>query len=203
MTGFRVLRVCSWLLFASVVGGLLVVPSRAQWIEPPGTGWANLTVSHQDTRDRFDENGSVSSTQSFSGRLDLQSRLRRDLTADLITNYNRTETGVTDVQTIDSKLSLRYRPSELLALRGSYTKAFGDFERKDILELGGNLRLLLTPKTRLTLSVSHRQQDESRQTIGLLGDWEISRNLFLQGRGSYFLAERNSYNFGLNLSFRL
>jgi hypothetical protein len=147
MTRFRVLRVCSWLLVVSVVGGLLAVPSRAQWIEPPGTGWANLTVSHQDTRNRFDENGTVESffnedaraittTVRFSGALGLWRGLDawvdvpfhrlafNDVTQDRLT------TGIAD-----PRLFLRAGPALVgldlpvaVALRGGVKFPVGEFQ---------------------------------------------------------------------------
>jgi hypothetical protein len=47
------------LLLGTVVMGLCAPSSHGQWVEPPGTGWAKLQVAHQDTRDRFDETGTV------------------------------------------------------------------------------------------------------------------------------------------------
>ena len=54
-----VLRLGALLLVGTVAGGLSAPPSRGQWVEPPGTGWTKLQVSHQDTRQRFDKNGTV------------------------------------------------------------------------------------------------------------------------------------------------
>lgn len=56
--------------------------SFGQWVEAPGTGWAKLEVSHQDTRQRYDETGTVepffnedaraiTSTVRFTGALGL------------------------------------------------------------------------------------------------------------------------------------
>lgn len=44
-----------------VVWGLLggCPPVAAQWIEPPGTGWVDVGVAHQDTRKKFDRRGTV------------------------------------------------------------------------------------------------------------------------------------------------
>lgn len=40
--------------------GLLVAPiARAQWVEAPGTGWAQIQVAHQQTQDGFNEDGNV------------------------------------------------------------------------------------------------------------------------------------------------
>lgn len=33
--------------------------ASAQWVEPPGAGWVQLQVSHQQTEEGFDENGEV------------------------------------------------------------------------------------------------------------------------------------------------
>jgi hypothetical protein len=52
-------RIGRWLLVGVVGSCLLASPARGQWVEPPGTGWAKLQVAHQDTRERFDENGTV------------------------------------------------------------------------------------------------------------------------------------------------
>ena len=49
-------------LFVVVLGGILFSSSSyGQWVESSGTGWIKLQVSHQDTRERFDENGTVES----------------------------------------------------------------------------------------------------------------------------------------------
>lgn len=40
--------------------GVLGGPTAAaQWIEPPGTGWVDLKVAHQDTREKFNRRGNV------------------------------------------------------------------------------------------------------------------------------------------------
>lgn len=38
---------------------LSVSPAHAQWIQEPGTGWVQLIVYHQDTREEFGPNGDV------------------------------------------------------------------------------------------------------------------------------------------------
>lgn len=49
-----VLRCCFGLLLASWAG-----QGRAQWVEPPGSGWLQVSVYHHNTRSRFDERGHV------------------------------------------------------------------------------------------------------------------------------------------------
>lgn len=45
-----------------LIGLLLAVsgaPAQAQWVEPPGTGWLDLSIAHQDTPHRYDRQGNV------------------------------------------------------------------------------------------------------------------------------------------------
>lgn len=45
----------------SLLAGALLLPCRAsgQWIEPPGEGWTQIAVYHQDTRREYGEDGRV------------------------------------------------------------------------------------------------------------------------------------------------
>ena len=36
---------------------LFVTPTRAQWVEPAGQGWASLSLFHQDTQEQFGLSG--------------------------------------------------------------------------------------------------------------------------------------------------
>jgi hypothetical protein len=38
---------------AAALGGTGVTPAAAQWVQAPGTGWMDVTVSHLDTRHQF------------------------------------------------------------------------------------------------------------------------------------------------------
>ena len=42
-----------------LLAGSAVSPAAGQWIEPPGTGWVDLGVAHQETREKFDRTGAV------------------------------------------------------------------------------------------------------------------------------------------------
>ncbi len=47
-------------VLAGLLGFLSGIPAggvSAQWISPPGEGWVDLTLRHQDTRERFDLDG--------------------------------------------------------------------------------------------------------------------------------------------------
>jgi len=72
------------ILIAIVVGLFVapVSPGQAQWVEPPGTGWVELQLSHQDTDRRFNHLGeteplfneearSITTTIRLSGALGL------------------------------------------------------------------------------------------------------------------------------------
>ena len=47
------------LLGAAILGVSRGEEARSQWIEQPGSGWADLTVYHLDTRKDFEFNGDV------------------------------------------------------------------------------------------------------------------------------------------------
>jgi len=141
--------------FALWVGGWLLVlgigsalPSYGQWIEPPGTGWAKLQVAHQDTQQRFDENGvvesyftedarSITTTVRFTAAVGLWRGI--DLWVDVpyhrlafndVTN-DRLTTGLAD-----PRLFVRVGPSLAgiddlplaVALRGGVKFPVGDFQ---------------------------------------------------------------------------
>lgn len=136
------------LLLGLLVGGLFASSSRGQWIEPPGTGWAKLQVSHQDTRDRFDENGTVepffnenaravTTTVRFTGAVGLWRGL--DMWADVPAHRLVFNDAVQDRLSTgpgDPRLFLRTGPGLFwfdqlplaVALRGGVKFPVGDFE---------------------------------------------------------------------------
>lgn len=52
-------RAPSAMLLALSVGMFWSAPAQGQWMEPPGVGWLDLTVYHQDTRTWYDPRGEV------------------------------------------------------------------------------------------------------------------------------------------------
>lgn len=69
---------------AVVLGALVASPCHGQWVEPPGTGWLQIRISHQSTQEGFNKNGtvvpldeldpdarSVTTTARFTGALGL------------------------------------------------------------------------------------------------------------------------------------
>lgn len=138
---------CFLVLLVALVGGTGGTPSRAQWIEAPGTGWVKLQVAHQDTRERFDENGtvepyfnedarSITTTVRFSAAVGLW----RGLDAWVDVPYHRLafNDAVRDRLTTgiaDPRLYLRVGPSLFgvddwpvaVALRGGVKFPVGDF----------------------------------------------------------------------------
>lgn len=142
------LRVVKCLL----LGGLLFVlssrGSAGQWVEAPGTGWAKFEVSHHDTRERFDETGTVesffnkdaraiTSTVRFTGALGLVQGL--DLWVDVPAHrlaFNDVTRDRLSAGIGDPRVFLRAGPSLFgideipvaVALRGGTKFPVGDFE---------------------------------------------------------------------------
>lgn len=60
------------LLFPSVClfSLLLLLPgsARAQWVEPPGTGWLQVSATHQDTQRKFNRDGNVTAFDTEDAR---------------------------------------------------------------------------------------------------------------------------------------
>lgn len=141
------LRTCAGLLLGVLVGILTVPSSYGQWVEAPGTGWAKVEISHQDTRERWDADGTVesffnedaraiTSTLRFTGALGLWRGLDvwidvpghrlafNDVTRD------RLSTGIGD-----PRMFFRVGPSLVgienlpfaVAVRGGTKFPFGDF----------------------------------------------------------------------------
>lgn len=162
--------------------------------------WLDSERLLPDTGDGV-ENLDESST--FTSRLNLNARLTRKLTADLIANFRTTDRDTGAAKTADANLNLQYRPSALLLLRVFYTAFLLDSTQEDILGAGFNLALLRTYKTRLNLNYSFVQAEETSQNIGVNGSWDISRNLSLNTRASYILADADFYNLQVSLNLRL
>jgi hypothetical protein len=170
-------------------------------IYPDLTAVWSLSLTENET---FDSGDSVGDSTTLSNRLNLNARLYRNLTSDLVISWRQIETEGDSSQTADANLSLRYRPSDFLGLRGTYTTTFiSDTPRPDRFSLGLDLQLVNTQKTRLTLNATHTQADQTSDNFALFGSWEISRNLSLLTRGSYTMAVRNAYSFQASLSLRL
>ncbi len=174
--------------------------TRAQIYPDLNGSWS---LSYTDSERLVDE-GLYTTSTSFASRLDLKAQLNRKLFADLLTNYRRGKNQTASTQNSDVTLSLLYRASDLLALRGDYTTYFGDRASVDKMNLGLFLVLLRTNKTRLELNVTHSQADEKSEFIGLDGSWAINKNFSLQTRCNYRITEEtNIYDFFVYLTMRL
>lgn len=46
----------------------LAVPTQAQWVEAPGTGWVDVAVTHQDTNLKFNRDGNVTDFDTEDAR---------------------------------------------------------------------------------------------------------------------------------------
>ena len=122
-------------------------PAAGQWVEPPGTGWVDIGIAHQNTREKFDRSGdvvsfdtegarSVATTVRVTGALGLW----RGLDAWVDVPFRRL--SFNDVQgerlttgLVDPRLFLRVGPSLVglndlplaVALRGGLKFPVGDF----------------------------------------------------------------------------
>ena len=163
---------------------------------------ADWNLSYSDV-EALQDDGLVSFTDTISSRLSLNAKLYRYLFGDFITNYTHRKRETETFQDASAQFNLRYRPSDLLALRGGYTTFFLDSETDDQLNLNLSLFVINTYKARLTLAATHIQARETSDNFSFVGSWDISRYLTLLTQGNYRLADRDSYNFRINLGFRL
>ena len=155
------------------------------------------------THSSSNPNPPAKSITRISNSLRFNAQLYRYLSADFLTSYSHSKTDTDTSQFGDAILNLRYRPSEILSLRGGYTTYFLDNDNTDRLDLNLNLQLINNQKTRLTLTATHTQSDRTTDNIGLVGSWDISRNLSLSTQANYRIAQRHVYNFLINLSLWL
>lgn len=168
---------------------------------------ASLFLTWLDSQRRLPDTGdgveNLDESSTFTSRLNLNARLTRKLTADLIANYRTTDRETAVAETADVNLNLQFRPSALLLMRVFYTAFLLDSALGDVMGAGFNLALLRTYKTRLNLNYSFVRAEETSQNIGVTGSWDISRHLFLNTRANYILAESDFYNLQVSLNLRL
>jgi hypothetical protein len=163
---------------------------------------ASWLISHTNTEAATEDDGRVLSNKTYSTRLDLAAQLTRNLAADLVPSWRLTEDD-DRTQSGDVRFGLRYRPSDLLSMRGDYTTFFGDLKREDSYNLSMNLRLVQTDKTRLLFTATRNKANQTTDNFGLDGNWNISRNLFMRSRLNYRMGETNAYSFQVNLTLSL
>jgi hypothetical protein len=172
-----VFRLHTPVLLLGLAFALTVPTASGQWVEAPGTGWVQLQIAHQQTRDGFDEEGdvvplvqtpgddgqSVITTVRFTGALGLLRGV--DAWVDVpyhrqAFNTSRRESeDVSDVGFGDPRVYLRVAPSLLgidavpVALRGGAKFTSGNFRvRSDAISLSEGQRdweLLLEVGTNL------------------------------------------------------
>jgi len=169
---------------------------------------SDLSFSQTDSEQRA-RSGSATSVSAFSSRLNLNARLLQGLTADFTTNYlnsrqeNPAVSGDQNSKNADMTFGLLYRPSDLLALHGSYTKYLLDSKSVDTYSINLNLGLMRTDKTRLTLLADHRHADTTSDSFTLNGSWDISKNLSMVTRASYTIGNTDFYNIMTTLTLWL
>jgi len=169
---------------------------------------SDLSFSQANT-EQTARSGSTANISTFSSRLNLNALLLKGLTADFTTSYlNREQDGDGEtenqkIKNADMTFGLLYRPSDLLALHGSYTKYLLDSKSQDTYTINLNLGLMRTDKTRLTLLATHRHADTTSDSFTLNGSWDISQKLSMVTRASYTIGNSDVYNFMANLTLAL
>ncbi|WP_103029490.1 transporter [Salinibacter altiplanensis] len=135
---------------AVFLGAVLPAPSHGQWVEAPGTGWVQLQVAHQSTKEGFGQTGtvvpldeldpsarSIITTARLTGALGLVRGL--DTWVDLPLHrqeFNGAGTDLLSTGLGDPRFFLRAGPSLFgvgslpvaVALRGGVTLTTGTFE---------------------------------------------------------------------------
>ena len=136
------LRLAGLCLMAMLGAG----PAAGQWVEPPGHGWAQLSVYHHDTRTRFDATGRRDSLFNAEGRAVTTSAvltaavgLVRGVDAWLQVPYHRLafDDVAADRRSVgfgDPRLQVRVGPAVFgrrfpVAVRGGVKLALGRFNR--------------------------------------------------------------------------
>lgn len=159
--------------------------SRAR-LYPDLTAGLDLSIS---TTDNVQQN---TTSDSLDTRLTLTSRLTPRLTADLQNNYQKTGGGSSG-QDYNTTLSLNYRPSDLLSMRLTTTRYWGDSAAPDSLGFNLNLGLLSTPKTRMTFVYTFTDSESTASAYSLLWDWDISQVLALRNSANYNSATTDQW----------
>ncbi|MFB6273898.1 MAG: hypothetical protein ABEL51_13490 [Salinibacter sp.] len=126
---------------------LCVSPAVGQWVEPPGTGWIDLGIAHQDTRKKFNRRGnvvpfdtkearSIVTTARITGALGLYRGV--DVWADVAFHriaFNDAQANRLNTGLADPRVYVRVGPSLFgiddlplaVALRGGLKFPVGDF----------------------------------------------------------------------------
>ena len=165
----------------------------------------SYTESDDLQRDPLSGDESFINTKTLSSRLDITARLHRYVTAYGSGDYSKRDNEKTGEQeNARGTFSVNYRPSSMLSVTSQYSAYFLDDDRSDTLTASMELFVLNTNKSRLSLTASHTQADETFNDFRVIGNWEISDYLSFTGNGNYSMApERDTYSFYLSLALRL
>lgn len=175
---------------------LLVVPAAsAQWVEAPGTGWAQVQVSHQQTQDGFDREGdvvdltpaqekgqSIITTARFTGALGLV----RGIDAWVDVPYRRQEFNASRTEDLtntgfgDPRVYLRAGPS----LFGIRTMPVAIALRGGVKFTSGNFNV---SSEAISLSEGQRDWELLLELGKSLRPWPV----YVQGWAGYRWRERN------------
>ena len=164
---------------------------------------AALYLATRETEELKSSERIFITTTSFSARLNLNAQLRRDLAANLTSNYlTRQQDYESRSENADAIYSLQYRPSAIFSLRGAYATTLLGQGPSDKWTVGLNLALLRTHKARLNLTATHSQAERVSDSLAVDGTWDISKNLLLASRTNLVYADLLSYALQISLKLK-
>ncbi|MDH4332518.1 MAG: hypothetical protein OEV89_08055 [Desulfobulbaceae bacterium] len=131
------------------------------------------------------------STKDYGSRLSMTARLIPRLTADLSADYRNIQ-GAVSTETVDDKLTLNWRVSDILSFVTAVGKKWENWQSSGE---NGYLQTSVAPTDNTQFALSYYFTNE-KQTVSsrysLSGSWAIGPHFTLQGNGSY--VERTQEN---------
>ncbi|MHB1349175.1 MAG: hypothetical protein C4563_00385 [Desulfobulbus sp.] len=162
-------------------------------------------------------------SDSYTLRWVLRSRLRKSLTADFTTEYwtSDSETQIpvedhlgqgfdimsTSGERGSNSLNLNWRPSDILSFSAHGISTWGEEEEGDTeaLILTADYLVLRTSKTNVTLSYRfNTSNDDTYNNLGFVWGWDFSNYFTLQTNGNYVISDfENAWYISTQLTARL
>ena len=176
--------------------------SLAAVLYPDLTGSFGLNHSTSNNK----QSGGLSSNWNYNATL--TSRLSSKLTTNITASHSRSSSespgsAGTSTATTDAAINFNIRPSDILSLRASASKSWGDGQEDAPLahQISGTLALLRTHKTQLTTGFSYSKANLAAvKKIDAAWSWTISRFLAWRTNGSYTINEPRQWNINSQLS---
>lgn len=161
-------------------------------------------LSHSTSNSK--QSGSLSSNWNYN--ITVTSRLSSKLTTNITASHSQSASESpgspgTASQNSNAAINLNIRPSDILSLRVSASKGWGDGMENAPLahQITGALSLLRTRKTQLTTGFSYSKANMAAQKkINATWSWTLSRFLSWRTNGNYTFNEPKQWNVNSQLS---